>query len=213
MSTYLFLDVENMGSKQVRKAVDAAVKKYSPDRKEMILSTTSNIPQAFKGLAGWIVRRCQPGKDAADHLIQSRMVNVAKESDVDRIILVTSDHGFVGACKKVLAAGKHLLLIVNKAKRLLRAMTCEIGANVSFINIAEGNRMHDACQQSVFVKDWDNQLVEIPFCNGMAIDDFCQVLRDMGLYRKHVCRWISEFFLVVKANRVFVDHDGILASA
>ena len=203
MKTVLFLDVENMGGKSIRTLVDGIIQEYNPSKKLMVYASKSSLSLHFrKNLNGWSVVKCKPGPDAADKIIQQHMAKAAKSKDVERVILITNDHGFAAACRNVIAAGKQLLLFVCNGLKLVRKIAANIAKQFSVLKVCPPSRWEG---DSVFLKLKDGTLREVPFENGMSLTKFCQRVIAMGIRRKHMVKWFQECMLTVKNHRVFVD--------
>ena len=210
MSTALFLDIENMGGVVVRKAVDTLIRKFSPTKKEIVYSTASKLPNAFKDIDGWSVYRCKPGKNAADVVIQSHIVDALENEDIEQIILITSDHGFAKVCRKVVAAGKKLLLVVRQLGRLSKGVLAHFASGVEIFEV--GNMKAPTRQSSVFIRSRDGEIREVPFSNGMTVGAFITALKDVGAYRKRLTHWINEMFLKVEDGRVYIMTEAIFGA-
>ena len=203
MKTILFLDVENMGGKNIRTFIDGIIKEYNPSKKLMVYARKSSLSLHFrKNLNGWNIVKCKPGPDAADKVIQQHMAKAAKSKDVERVILITNDHGFAAACRNVIAAGKQLLLFVCDGLKLVRKIAANITQQFSVLKIC---RPPQEEVSSVFLKMRDGTLREVPFENGMSLTKFCRQIIAMGLHRKHMVKWLNECMLTVKDHHVFVD--------
>ncbi len=210
----LFLDVENMGNEMAKKAVDFVVESYSPQIKEMAIAEETPVPHRFRNLPDWKVRQCKQGRDAADRLLQSRMRACLRDDTIDGFILVTSDHGFADVCKEILAAGKKLVLIVNRAKRLLSKMWHSRGDNLRIISTDGSVSECVRPNSTVFVQNRAGELCEVPFYHGMKLSDFVAILRNAGLYHRHITAWLSKWMLEVReisrVLRVYVKPEEVL---
>ncbi len=211
MSTVLFLDVENMGGHLVRQAVDSLIEKFSPTKKELVYSTAARLPAPFKDTTGWSVYRCKPGKNAADDVLKRHIQKALENVEVDRIILVTSDHGFSGVCKKIVAAGRKLLLVVRQFGRLSKSVLTHSSSLADIFEI--GNMRQPKKWSSVFVKDSKDGLHEVFFQNGMTVGEFVNALKEAGAYRKRLTHWCRNMFLDVRDGRVFVMTERLLEEA
>lgn len=210
MKTILFLDVENMGGKNIRRFVDGIIEQYAPCKTVMVYAKTANIAPCFrKNIARWSVCRCKPGPNAADHVIQSRMGQAAKDSDIGRVILMTSDHGFAAACQRIIKAGKELLLFVKQGLKLIRTIAANFKEHFSVLKI---NDSFTTDEPTVFLKLRNGTLREVPFENGMPLEKFCKRVKAMGIHRKHMVRWLNECMLTVKDNHVFVNESCFWAT-
>ena len=202
----LFLDVENMGDAKVKSTINKVIEEFAPTYKEIVYSTAASLPRSFKDTFGWHVFRCEPGPNAADKIIQAH-IKKAIANGAERIILVTSDCGFADVCKKVIAAGKRLCLIVRKLGKLAKKVMSNIDTHnrlkVFDVNLRQLSATDNGA--SVFVKDLAGVIHEIPFENGMRVSAFVDILKNNGLYRKHLAKWSREFFLEVRSGHVFVS--------
>ena len=202
MKTILFLDVENMGGKKVRLLVDGIIREYAPSEKMMVYSKKTILSPYFReDLHDWKIVRCKPGRNAADKVIQQHMMEAAKANDIGRVILITSDHGFAAACRRILDSGKELLLFVKHGVKLVRKIATHVMQHFSVLKISDSLPASDS---SVFLKMQDGSLREVPFKEGMLLETFCKHLKSIGLHRKHMVRWMNTCMLTVRKNRVFV---------
>lgn len=204
MRTVLFLDVENMGDKKVRGVVNQMIAKFSPERVEV--ATATELPKNFRDIERkWTVCRCAPGRDAADHVLQKH-IKQAVSDGVERIILITNDFGFIDVCRKVLYAGRRLCLVVRKLGKLAKkAIASAKNRELLEIFDIDARVLTGNVDATVFVRDSRGELHEVPFLNGMRVEDFVKILKQANLYHKHVTHWIKGLFLEVQSGHVFVS--------
>lgn len=210
MRTVLYIDVENMGGRCVRHLVDGIIREYRPVDVVMVHAENARLPDDFarRRTRAWNVLKCKQGYNAADKIIQDDMRRVVNRKSVGRVVLVTSDHGFALACQQVVDAGKQLLLVVRQGTRLVKQVAARVHRPFSVLRV--GRFCNTTDSPTVFVKTPDGELHEVPFTNGMPLRQFCCMLKLMGLYRRHVVRWLRTCMLVVRNGCVYVDEEACM---
>lgn len=210
MRTVMYIDVENMGGRCVRHLVDAIINEYRPIDVIMVHAENARVSADFskRRTRAWTVHKCQQGQDAADKVIQDAMCLAARRPSVDRIVLVSSDHGFATACQQVVDAGKNLLLVVRQGTRLVKQVAARVHRPFSVLRV--GRFCSTTSSSTVFLKTQDGELHEVPFTNGMLLEQFCRMLKAMGLHRRRIVHWLKTCMLVVRDGKVYVDEDACL---
>ncbi len=216
----IFVDIENMGTRKVHQAVLRVIDEYSPEVMEIVLA--ADIPKVFQNDSiQWAIVRCAPGKDSADKTIIQRILDVLDQcKGIDRIILVTSDLGFKSICSFILESQINLTLITFSTSKLLKKVHDKtydkyltyIYVDQSYKSIRSFIPYIPTCDHTIFFRDRNGELKEIPFCNGIKTCEFSVILKKYGLHRKGWVKELPSMFLLEVNHRIYINEIAIKKS-
>ena len=208
MRAHIFVDCENISIEVFKKAYTELKRKYEIVKCDLY-GKESCIPKFYDNYTGKIFERhnCFFGKNSADTFM---CVDIAKscyeELLTDCFIIFTQDKDFSIAVK-LLVDNHKKVVVVTKMNGLMSNLGA-VGVDLKQIeNIQVNTKLPSLYGTTCFIKH-NNKIEEVPFHNGISLNEFGQVFKDRNLRKyypstRKLSKICEDNLLKVVNNRVY----------
>lgn len=181
MRAHIFVDCENIDTFVFKKAYSSLATKYQIVKCDFY-GKEENMPKFYKTYTGKVFERhnCFCGKNSADTFLCVDMVKACYEELLtDCFIIFSQDRDFSIAIKLLVDKNKKVI-VVTKMNGLMSNLEA-VGVDLKLVeNIQVNTKMPRLYGTTCFIKH-NSKIEEVPFHNGISLNEFGQVFKDYNL--------------------------------
>jgi hypothetical protein len=213
----VFVDAENVSKKLVKKFYE----KHQTEQYR-VYGKKANMSNIYSKIKNVKFIYCLTEKNSADMFMTTDIVKSLYEEDINIYYLLTQDNDFSIAIKTITEKKKEVVIVSSLGRQLqnLKKIGTDLdyvefqqidedASNVITVTITNQNKtIYNMCKDRVWIKTVKNNIIEMPFSNGMPL---VRAIRFLSDYRKELgvgssLSWenlIEQNYLHVKNNKIY----------
>ena len=240
MNAHVFVDAENVPPDVTFRVVEYFGREHTITRVD-IVAKEETLAHKYRNLDPnfFRVQNCYYGKNSADTWICIEIVRaIIDEPDLELVIILSSDRDFLPVIKFAADFEKKILIVSNgEGHKSLTAHMKTLGMDLNLVELKDFRCGFDNASQRlskflpllycesqrfffkhsdelkfIWVRRDNGRITEIPFVNGMSVDTFRRVVRELKILgiKRNVYNFCANNFLKVENERVrFMTEDEI----